>query len=230
MDLSGHGAVVSSGADELMVSSGMGGVDMDSLRVAFTALYAGLSFFSDGVVGTGPAMAADLKSKAVPGVLGVLAAEPKDANAPEPRPNAVEAPAVGEASPPGGMGDMALNGLRPPWDESPPGRLEAEKGRWGASDLSPWDSECDMDRESLLVLLNAVSPGMEKAGGRGGHTWSAGSRGCPCYPLAGRSSNWIVQWIGFVCRALGGIKERTSSKTSRWRANDQSKRLYQGEW
>ena len=36
------------------------------------------------------------KSNAVPGVFGVLVAEPKDANAPEPRPNAEEPPAVGD--------------------------------------------------------------------------------------------------------------------------------------
>ena len=38
------------------------------------------------------------KSRAVPGDLGVLTDDPKDANAPEPRPNAEEAPAVGEAT------------------------------------------------------------------------------------------------------------------------------------
>lgn len=35
------------------------------------------------------------KSNAVPGVLGVLLALPKDANAPLPRPNADDAPEVG---------------------------------------------------------------------------------------------------------------------------------------
>ena len=126
MDLSGHGAEVSNEADEVMASSGMRGVEMDSLRAEFTALCVRRSFFSDGVAGVGPAMAADLKSKAGPAVLGVLADDPNDANAPEPRPKAVEPPAVGDASPPAAMGDMVLNGLRPPCDESPPVRLVAE--------------------------------------------------------------------------------------------------------
>lgn len=50
------------------------------------------NFSSAGVV-TGEAALA--KSKAVPGVLGVFVEEPKEANAPEPRPKADDAP--GEA-------------------------------------------------------------------------------------------------------------------------------------
>ncbi len=176
--------VESNGANEVMVSSGIGGVDMDSFRVVFRALCAGLSFLSDKVVGAGPAMAADLKSKAVPGVFGVLAAEPNDANAPEPSPKAVDAPAVGDVSPLGVIGERALKGFRPPWEESPPGRLAPENGRWAPSGLSPCVSECDMDRESLLVLLDVISPGIAKARGCGKHTWSAGSTDCLCYPLA----------------------------------------------
>lgn len=65
------------------------------------------------------------KSSAVPGVLGVFA-EPKDAKAPEPKPNAEEAPAAGEATAEVVSGAMALKGLdRPPCDElSPPNRFE----------------------------------------------------------------------------------------------------------
>jgi len=102
---------------------------MDSLRMLLTTLLTGLSFLSEGVAGEGDDMAAALKSNAVPGVLGVLPAEPKDANAPEPSPKAEEPPVVGDANPPGVNGDMALKGLRPPWDESPPKRLVAEMVR-----------------------------------------------------------------------------------------------------
>jgi hypothetical protein len=55
-----------------------------------------LSFLSRGVDGDAAAPAALLKSKAVPGVLGVLVAEPNDAKAPDPKPKAVAAPPVGE--------------------------------------------------------------------------------------------------------------------------------------
>ena len=57
------------------------------------------------------------KSKAPPGVLEVFAA-PKDANAPDPRPNALDAPAVGEAREL--EGDMALKGFLVLWDELSP--------------------------------------------------------------------------------------------------------------
>ena len=56
------------------------------------------SFFSWGVAATGVVAALLPKSKALPGVFGVLAAEPKEANAPDPKPNAVEPPVVGEAT------------------------------------------------------------------------------------------------------------------------------------
>lgn len=187
MYLSGHGALKSGGADRLAVFSGIDSVDIDSLRMLFTTLLTGLSFFSDGVVGVGDDMAAALKSKAVPGVLGVLAAEPKEANAPEPRPKAEEPPVVGDASPPGVNGEMALKGFRPPWDESPPKRLVAETVRWWGSDFSLF-SECDMERESLLVLLGAVSWVESEGAGTGERTWNAESRGSPCYPLAAAAS------------------------------------------
>ncbi len=65
-----------------------------------------------------------LKSKAVPGVLGVFPEDPKEAKAPDPKPKAEEAPDEGEA-----MlvesGVMALKGLERPWEEvSPPYLLE----------------------------------------------------------------------------------------------------------
>jgi hypothetical protein len=99
------------------------------------------SFRSPGVAGVAVELvAAVLNSKAVPGVFGVLAADPNEANAPDPRPKAEEpAPAVGEAMGPPVNGAMALKGLlRPPCDElSPPRRFERENVREGASDLSP---------------------------------------------------------------------------------------------
>jgi hypothetical protein len=152
--LRGQDALKSSSPDELMVSSGID-ADTDSLRALLTILPTGLSFLSAGVVGLEldvEVVVVDLKSKAVPGVLGVLAVEPKDANAPEPSPNADEPPVVGEAKPPGVSGDTPLNGFRPPCEESPPKRFAFEKVRWGWSDFSFCCSECDMDRESLLVL------------------------------------------------------------------------------
>lgn len=114
MYLSGHGALKSGGAEGLDVFSGIEAVDIDSLRMLLTTLLTGLSFLSEGVAGEGDDMAAALKSKAVPGVLGVLAADPKEANAPEPSPNAEEPPVVGDAKPPGVKGEMALKGFRPP--------------------------------------------------------------------------------------------------------------------
>jgi hypothetical protein len=130
VDFSTHGVLQSSGVEEkLAVFSGLVGVDIDSFRMLLTTLLTGLSFLSDGVVVVGEDMAAALKSKAVPGVLGVFAADPKEANAPEPSPNAEEPPVVGEASPPGVNGELALMAFRPPWDGSPPNRLVAENVR-----------------------------------------------------------------------------------------------------
>jgi len=62
-----------------------------------------------------------LKSNAPPGVFGVLE-EPKEANAPDPRPNALAAPAVGEARELG-EGDTALKGFLLLCEEVSPCRL-----------------------------------------------------------------------------------------------------------
>lgn len=94
-----------------------------------TILLTGRSRLSAGGAGEVAAIAADLKSKALPGVFGVLAEDPNDAKAPEPRPKAPEPPVVGEARPADDKGGMALKGLRPPWEESPPSRLVAEEVR-----------------------------------------------------------------------------------------------------
>lgn len=84
----------------------------------------GTSFsrFSPGVEGAG-----EPRSRDVPGVFGVLAEDPKDANAPDPSPNAEDAPVVGEATVVVVKGEMPLNGLDLPLAEpSPPKRLAAE--------------------------------------------------------------------------------------------------------
>ena len=136
------------------MSSGID-VDIDSLRALFTIFPGGLSFLSAGVVGRAlfvEGAVADLKSNAVPGVFGVLAADPNDAKAPEPSPNADEPPVVGEARPPVVSGATPLKGFRPPCDESPPNRFAEGKVRCGWSDFSVCCSECDMDKESLLEL------------------------------------------------------------------------------
>jgi hypothetical protein len=64
------------------------------------------------------------KSNALPGDFGVFE-DPKDANAPEPSPNALDAPVVGEGTTFVG-GDIALKGLDLPCDDvSPPYRFES---------------------------------------------------------------------------------------------------------
>lgn len=147
----GQGALGSSGPAETEASSDRV-VDSDSLRALLATLPLGFSFFSPGVAGVTPEAAAVLKSKAVPGVFGVLVEDPNEANAPDPRPNAEEPAAVGDARPLPVKGEMALKGFFPPWEESPPMRRDAENVRVGASGLSLWD----MDRESLLVLERRV--------------------------------------------------------------------------
>jgi hypothetical protein len=72
----------------------------------------------------GPAVLA--KSRTFPGDLGVFAEEPNEANAPDPSPNAEEAPeVVGEETPVVVKGATALKGLCFPCEElSPPNRLD----------------------------------------------------------------------------------------------------------
>jgi hypothetical protein len=64
------------------------------------------------------------KSRALPGDFGAFA-EPNDAKAPEPSPNALDAPAVGEGAALVGE-EIALKGFGLPCDDmSPPYRLES---------------------------------------------------------------------------------------------------------
>jgi len=67
------------------------------------------SFFS-WVAATGVVAPLLPKSNALPGVFGVLAAEPKEAKAPDPKPKAVEPAVVGEATELAPT-DVALKGL-----------------------------------------------------------------------------------------------------------------------
>lgn len=153
MFFSGHETLGSSVADGPIASSGIE-ADIDSFRALLPTLLSGRSFFSPGVAGWAEgAVAVDLKSKAVPGVLGVFVAEPKEAKAPDPSPKAEEPPVVGEAKALGVNGAMPLNGFLLPCDESPPVRFAAENVRWwGGSCFSAGSSAFDVDSESLLVL------------------------------------------------------------------------------
>lgn len=95
------------------------------------------------------------KSSDAPGVLGVLAEDPKDANAPDPSPKAEDAPFVGEATFVVVKGEMPLNGFGLPLEElSPPNLLADEYARGGSGLLTslPLLLEVDVDEETLLEL------------------------------------------------------------------------------
>lgn len=186
-------------------------VESDSLEALCTGLLAVFSFRSPGVFGAAAELvAAVLKSKAVPGVFGVLLADPNAANAPDPRPNADDPVVVGEARLVLVKGEMALKGFLPPCDElSPPRRFEAENVRDGASALSPWD----VDSESLLVLLHHVSQSTDT--GWAGHTWNGGSTGYLLCPLEMRGQTGGGRTAGRFNSKAGatlGLKERRDIK------------------
>lgn len=111
--------------------------------------FSALGVFADGVAAPSAA------SNGFPPALGVLA-EPKDANAPEPRPKAVDAP--GDTRPPPGVVIELKGLLLLSCDElSPPNRLAKEallraEGEDSLGGLLP-----DVDRESLLELEVHVS-------------------------------------------------------------------------
>jgi len=88
-------------------------------------------------------------SKGLPAVLGVLA-DPNDANAPEPRPKALEAPPVGDVKPaPGVLKGLAL----PPCDDvSPPWRREKGAARDESPAEEPLGPFDEVERESLPEL------------------------------------------------------------------------------
>lgn len=130
-------------------------IDCDAGRAAFVTFLGTIFFssFSNSFFSAGADAAALLKSKAVPGVLGVLVDEPNEAKAPDPRPKALE-PATGEDIPLVLKGVTVLKGLFLPWEEVLPKRLELEKSREWPS-LPSCLSVLSMDRESLPPLLHA---------------------------------------------------------------------------
>ena len=73
------------------------------------------------------------KSRDVPGVLGFFAEEPKEANAPDPRPKADDAPAVGEDMLVVVKGGMLLKGLDLPCEDVSPPKRFAEGNARGVS-------------------------------------------------------------------------------------------------
>lgn len=95
------------------------------------------------------------RSRDAPGVRGVLAEDPKEANAPEPRPKADEAPFVDGVTLLVVNGAIPLNGLVLPLvDRSPPKRFADGYGR-GESDLLLSLVALlgfEVDRESLVEL------------------------------------------------------------------------------
>lgn len=110
---SGHGASVLAAcavdgamASSLTLLSSPDGTTFSSLSLGF------FSFLSPGVPDDSRVFP---KSNAVPGVFGVLLADPKEAKAPEPRPKADEPVEFGDWIPDVLRGAMALKGLfRPP--------------------------------------------------------------------------------------------------------------------
>jgi hypothetical protein len=107
-----------------------------------------LTFFSAvGVCTFAEPPTAVLKSKAPPGVFGAFE-DPKEANAPEPRPNALDAPVVGDAREVVD-GDMALKGFLLLWEEvREEGNIRSLGGR------VPLVEEEPVAKESLLELLD----------------------------------------------------------------------------
>lgn len=110
-----------------------------------------MDFSAVGVLAPPPTT--PLKSNAEPGVFGVFA-EPKDANAPDPRPKALDAPAVGEATT---AGDMVLKGFLVLWEELSPCLLPIVENRvgWSLEGGPPFELALPVERESLLELQAA---------------------------------------------------------------------------
>jgi hypothetical protein len=100
-------------------------------------------------------------SRDAPGVLGVFAEEPKEANAPDPSPNAEDAPFdVGEEMFAVVSGDIPLKGFDlPVLPLSPPNRFADGYARVVSVLLRSLLLlfELEEDRESLLELLNSRS-------------------------------------------------------------------------
>lgn len=88
------------------------------------------------------------KAPAAPGVFGVLT-DPKEANAPDPKPKAEDAPAEGEFVV---NGEMVLKGLDFAWEDDSPARRLLLEFR-GESNLPLSLLSGPMDRESLPLLV-----------------------------------------------------------------------------
>lgn len=96
-----------------------------------------------------------LRSRDAPGVRGVLAEDPKDANAPEPRPKADEAPFVEGVTLLVVNGGMPLKGLDLPLEDTSPPKRFADGYARGESDLLLSFTALlvlEVDRESLVEL------------------------------------------------------------------------------
>lgn len=119
--------------------------DNDRRGVGFFSSLSDSFFSAVGVV------TADLpKSKAVPGVFGVLFAEPKAAKAPEPSPKAGDFPAVGEATELAVNGALELKGLFLDVPVMLPNRLGPDE----LPSLLSCRSDLSMERDSLPAVLS----------------------------------------------------------------------------
>lgn len=120
-------------------------------------------------------------SRDAPGVRGVLAEDPKDANAPEPRPKAEEAPFVEGVTLLVVNGVMPLNGLGLPLEDTSPPKRFADGYARGESDL--WLSLAallglEVDRESLVELWRYWSATWKSINGSR-FTLIGAARDCP---------------------------------------------------
>ena len=91
------------------------------------------------------------------GVLGVFVEEPNEAKAPDPRPKAEDAPAVGEATLVAVAGEVVLKGLGLPWEEVSPPKRRLEGNARGESCFaaSLLLFEVEVVKDSLLELRKA---------------------------------------------------------------------------
>ena len=91
------------------------------------------------------------------GVLGVFVEDPNEAKAPDPRPNAEEAPTVGEVTLVAVAGEVVLKGLDLPWEDVSPPKRRLEGNARGEScfAVSLLLFEAEVDKDSLLELRKA---------------------------------------------------------------------------
>lgn len=174
------------------------------------------SFLSLFVLAVGVAAATLLKSNAVPGVLGVFAADPNEAKAPLPSPNAEEPPVVGDDTALGVSGATELNGLFRPCDEVDPNRFPLEKSRDALPSLPSCLSVLSMDNDSLLTLSDCVSSCWRSERRIGvGLTWTGESKDylCPCPFVQGYVAELRRQQDQLF--AVGGSNEVTEHVTAR---------------